>query len=204
MIKFLKYFLLIFFSIPFGHLTLETEQESKCQMDTFQLRTSSKLNQSNELEIYYQSQICYKCSLLLLGNLGDEFYLGSTHGYTFEVKKKGLGDTLCELNDRHFGECGVYLLEFESNEICDIKTVKNPIDSSVHLLQGFVVYLLFIILCVMIEKKCDMGKEKNRIDSLDAFRGFSLALMIFVNYGSGGYYSLKHAVWHGITLAGMN
>ena len=36
---------------------------------------------------------------------------------------------------------------------------------------------------------------------LDTFRGLSLVLMILVNYGSGGYKSLQHKTWHGITIA---
>ncbi|CAF0779458.1 unnamed protein product [Brachionus calyciflorus] len=44
-------------------------------------------------------------------------------------------------------------------------------------------------------------KVKNRLHSLDTFRGISLFLMIFVNYGSGGYKFLQHVPWHGITLA---
>lgn len=42
---------------------------------------------------------------------------------------------------------------------------------------------------------------KKRLQALDTFRGVSLFLMIFVNYGSGGYEYLKHVPWHGITLA---
>ena len=47
------------------------------------------------------------------------------------------------------------------------------------------------------------SKKKKRVLSLDTFRGFSLALMIVVNYGSGGYKVLKHKPWNGITLADM-
>jgi heparan-alpha-glucosaminide N-acetyltransferase len=39
--------------------------------------------------------------------------------------------------------------------------------------------------------------KKQRIHSLDTFRGISLFLMIFVNYGSGGYKYLAHVPWHG-------
>lgn len=40
-----------------------------------------------------------------------------------------------------------------------------------------------------------------RLKSLDTFRGISLTLMIFVNYGGGGYWFFDHAAWNGLTLA---
>lgn len=46
------------------------------------------------------------------------------------------------------------------------------------------------------------GKKPERLQSLDSFRGFSLCLMIFVNYGGGGYWFFEHAAWNGLTFAG--
>ncbi|CAF1481200.1 unnamed protein product [Adineta ricciae] len=43
--------------------------------------------------------------------------------------------------------------------------------------------------------------RSKRLLSLDAFRGFTLIAMIFVNYGGGGYVQFEHAPWHGITIA---
>ncbi|UJR37519.1 hypothetical protein I4U23_030221 [Adineta vaga] len=42
-----------------------------------------------------------------------------------------------------------------------------------------------------------------RLRSLDTFRGFSLMVMIFVNYGGGGYWFFDHSVWNGLTLADL-
>ena len=42
-----------------------------------------------------------------------------------------------------------------------------------------------------------------RLHSLDTFRGFSLCMMIFVNYGGGGYWFFEHAAWNGLTLADL-
>lgn len=43
---------------------------------------------------------------------------------------------------------------------------------------------------------------KNRVMSIDTFRGMDLCLMIFANYGGGQYWAkLIHATWDGITLA---
>jgi hypothetical protein len=43
----------------------------------------------------------------------------------------------------------------------------------------------------------------SRLHSLDTFRGISLTLMIFVNYGGGGYWWLDHSAWDGLTVADL-
>ena len=45
--------------------------------------------------------------------------------------------------------------------------------------------------------------KKPRIRSLDAFRGFSLAIMIFVNYGGGAFWFFAHSRWNGLTVADL-
>ncbi|XP_037545263.1 heparan-alpha-glucosaminide N-acetyltransferase [Nematolebias whitei] len=48
------------------------------------------------------------------------------------------------------------------------------------------------------------GKAKpSRLLSLDTFRGFALTVMVFVNYGGGGYWFLQHAPWNGLTVADL-
>ncbi|XP_048484368.1 heparan-alpha-glucosaminide N-acetyltransferase [Plutella xylostella] len=44
---------------------------------------------------------------------------------------------------------------------------------------------------------------RSRLRSLDIFRGFAVALMIFVNSGGGGYDIFRHSVWNGLTLADL-
>lgn len=46
-------------------------------------------------------------------------------------------------------------------------------------------------------------KVKQRLRSLDALRGVSLVVMIFVNYGSAGYYYIEHAIWNGLTVGDL-
>ena len=41
---------------------------------------------------------------------------------------------------------------------------------------------------------------KKRVESLDAFRGFSLILMILVIYGWDGYPIIHHLPWHGLNI----
>lgn len=42
-----------------------------------------------------------------------------------------------------------------------------------------------------------------RLRSLDVFRGITIFLMIFVNYGGGGYYFFLHSPWNGLTVADL-
>ncbi len=44
---------------------------------------------------------------------------------------------------------------------------------------------------------------KERLKSLDAFRGLSLTVMIVVNYGGFCYWFLQHAAWNGLTFADL-
>ncbi|KAI5080872.1 hypothetical protein GOP47_0004055 [Adiantum capillus-veneris] len=48
------------------------------------------------------------------------------------------------------------------------------------------------------------SKEKNprqRLASLDVFRGLTIAVMILVDDGGGAWPSINHSPWHGVTLA---
>ncbi|XP_031434869.1 heparan-alpha-glucosaminide N-acetyltransferase [Clupea harengus] len=45
--------------------------------------------------------------------------------------------------------------------------------------------------------------RSSRLKSLDTFRGFSLTIMVFVNYGGGGYWFFQHAPWNGLTVGDL-
>jgi len=47
------------------------------------------------------------------------------------------------------------------------------------------------------------AKKARRVKSLDAFRGLSITIMIFVNYGGGSYYFFNHSSWNGLTVADL-
>lgn len=46
-------------------------------------------------------------------------------------------------------------------------------------------------------------KSSTRIQSIDAFRGVAILLMIFVNNGGGKYVIFNHSPWYGITIADL-
>ncbi|XP_052068366.1 heparan-alpha-glucosaminide N-acetyltransferase-like isoform X2 [Mytilus californianus] len=45
--------------------------------------------------------------------------------------------------------------------------------------------------------------KKERLKSLDTFRGISIVIMIFCNYGGGKYWFIKHSKWNGLTVADL-
>ena len=46
-------------------------------------------------------------------------------------------------------------------------------------------------------------RSGKRVLAIDAFRGLALCIMIFVNYGGGGYWFLSHSTWNGLTIADL-
>ena len=48
-----------------------------------------------------------------------------------------------------------------------------------------------------------VAPKKSRIRCLDTFRGISIVVMIFVNYGGGKYWFFNHSKWNGLTVADL-
>ncbi|XP_022793959.1 heparan-alpha-glucosaminide N-acetyltransferase-like isoform X2 [Stylophora pistillata] len=53
------------------------------------------------------------------------------------------------------------------------------------------------------QPETQLKAKPRRLKSLDTFRGIAITLMIFVNYGGGGYYFFGHAVWNGLLVADL-
>ncbi|XP_033762307.1 heparan-alpha-glucosaminide N-acetyltransferase-like isoform X2 [Pecten maximus] len=53
------------------------------------------------------------------------------------------------------------------------------------------------------EEEDEEKPRKERLKSLDTFRGLSLVIMVFVNYGGGGYWFFEHPPWNGLTVADL-
>ncbi|XP_034059231.1 heparan-alpha-glucosaminide N-acetyltransferase isoform X1 [Gymnodraco acuticeps] len=47
------------------------------------------------------------------------------------------------------------------------------------------------------------SSPSKRLRSLDTFRGISLVIMVFVNYGGGRYWFFRHESWNGLTVADL-
>ncbi|KAG7390117.1 hypothetical protein PHYPSEUDO_008820 [Phytophthora pseudosyringae] len=54
----------------------------------------------------------------------------------------------------------------------------------------------------LLDRHKKRGKSE-RHQALDAFRGLTLSLMVFVNYGGGGFTVFTHSIWNGLTIADL-
>ncbi len=68
----------------------------------------------------------------------------------------------------------------------------------------------FILVDMLLEKQKQedqrsklANQSASRVQSLDAFRGICIAVMIFVNYGGGAYWFFDHSLWNGLTVADL-
>ena len=66
------------------------------------------------------------------------------------------------------------------------------------------VIMIHTMICVILQDTAQLvenaevvARQSRRVRSLDAFRGLSITIMIFVNYGGGGYWFFAHARWNG-------
>eukprot|EP00300_Choanocystis_sp_HF-7_P009346 c16384_g1_i2.p1 GENE.c16384_g1_i2~~c16384_g1_i2.p1 ORF type:complete len:867 (+),score=180.26 c16384_g1_i2:32-2632(+) len=51
--------------------------------------------------------------------------------------------------------------------------------------------------------KSTRPNSTGRLKSLDTFRGIALVVMMFVNFGGGGYHFFQHSLWDGLTVADL-
>ncbi|RMZ99132.1 heparan-alpha-glucosaminide N-acetyltransferase [Brachionus plicatilis] len=183
--------------------------EWKCtDMDTALLKFKVADQIKEYVEIFYQYSICNKCDLILLKKIdiieksNASITIDSYYSYIFNVSST-LGKICGAFEYEKFGECGIYSMNIEKND-CSINLEKNSKRPNVWaILGGILVVSNFeeISLDQRLNQVQTENNKKQRIRSLDTFRGMSLFLMIFVNYGSGGYKFMQHVPWHGITIA---
>ncbi|XP_075155903.1 heparan-alpha-glucosaminide N-acetyltransferase [Haematobia irritans] len=124
---------------------------------------------------------------------------------------------LCEFEQINLKEFGVYNLTLNSNGTCNWNIDKDGVNVNYSLLSVFV--LVTLILTILKISLCawrsyryedeileNVGTTsapvpRNRMRSLDVFRGMAIVLMIFVNSGGGDYWWIEHAPWNGLHLA---
>lgn len=138
---------------------------------------------------------------------------------------------LCEINTNlgQFGVYDLWIRDDNGDTSCELTTVVKPVNIYLPLVICAVSLILIWAIIAIIATVIDRWKRKKnhtitpighelrssddrgnaskqsslrkRVKSLDAFRGISIVLMIFVNYGAGGYTVLEHATWNGLQLA---
>lgn len=139
---------------------------------------------------------------------------GNVCKYSYKFGDQGMYSTVIKLHENVTK--GVYeCTNFVTTEPMDFW---QPIWLPILLI---VILILVIVLLVCIDRKLPRLREEvlkkigmydstekvnetptgTRLGSLDTFRGFSITVMIFVNYGGGAYWFLEHAAWDGLCLA---
>ncbi|XP_029031579.1 heparan-alpha-glucosaminide N-acetyltransferase isoform X2 [Betta splendens] len=198
---------------------------------------------TEEVEVFYMSDYCYKCVFQRLASVrpnngNTSVVIGTKFTLTVQVESQTSNATLCRWRQT-YGEGGHYSVwiqmpDADSNVSCthDVdKTPNNPyLPVLVAALLLATIALLFVMAPYVYRRPCTSkcvriiccrapqssvdndgardfeaedvaGKAKARLRSLDAFRGFALTVMVFVNGGGGGYWFFEHAPWNGLTVA---
>ncbi|XP_076032647.1 heparan-alpha-glucosaminide N-acetyltransferase isoform X2 [Oratosquilla oratoria] len=168
-------------------------------------------------------------SLTLTSKHAWNFRYSNKNNATLHANKKGL----CDITDVQLGEFGVYEVNFYDCTVQTLKEpvyVYSPliiafvlyacagllwtIGSWLHQ-KGYLKMAIDKILrrsTRQMEVEMAPGtsqtpeepvKKRVRLKSLDTFRGISIVLMIFVNYGGGGYWFMEHAAWNGLLVADL-
>ncbi|KAL0116312.1 hypothetical protein PUN28_011257 [Cardiocondyla obscurior] len=139
----------------------------------------------------------------------------SNNGTNEYVSAKSTSNIVCDLSP-NLGQYGLYQLLVRNNT-CDFRTVRNSTYpyTELFIILGIIISVLCGIsigrsLWYTFKKQClrrveneSNNSAKRRVKAIDAFRGFSVLLMIFVNDGSGSYSILGHSTWDDILLGDM-
>uniref|UniRef100_A0A8C0HG60 Heparan-alpha-glucosaminide N-acetyltransferase n=1 Tax=Chelonoidis abingdonii TaxID=106734 RepID=A0A8C0HG60_CHEAB len=156
----------------------------------------------------------------------------SQHPITLHLNSTGAGRVFPRIH-YHFGEFGNYSLvvNFGSGTkmiSCNIIINESPVNSlswqshiphMVRIAKVLRQLLAFLLVWCFYSKELGSPTRadstssnvpattwtvsQQRLRSLDTFRGLSLIIMVFVNYGGGKYWFFKHQSWNGLTLADL-
>uniref|UniRef100_A0A669ETS7 Heparan-alpha-glucosaminide N-acetyltransferase n=1 Tax=Oreochromis niloticus TaxID=8128 RepID=A0A669ETS7_ORENI len=173
------------------------------KMDEAQLTVNNEL--SYEVQVSWMSQRCYQCLYQQLGvvpaGLGPgqpssvNFVVSTQHEITVQINSTPIELELCKYvyeygrvsnlqKERHSGYIKLRIsvcFDFIIQELGPTRVVPPVTDN-------------------ILPPPLTSSK---RLRSLDTFRGISLVIMVFVNYGGGRYWFFRHESWNGLTVADL-
>ncbi|XP_038816063.1 heparan-alpha-glucosaminide N-acetyltransferase [Salvelinus namaycush] len=182
------------------------------------------------VDVLYTSDYCYKCLYqplvsVLNGPQNASVVVSTVLTLTLRLQPMGRNTTLCRSKAKPVTGSSQFLIETakKRHQLCSL-LVAALLLALIGLLCVVAPYLyrrrcttkLIKTICregpqhAMDDETQGCGDEVNstqpkptRLRSLDTFRGLSLTIMVFVNYGGGGYWIFEHAPWNGLTVADL-
>ncbi|OXA51690.1 heparan-alpha-glucosaminide N-acetyltransferase [Folsomia candida] len=141
------------------------------------------------------------------------------------VLEDGDQSIFCE-TEASLGEFGVYDLTADITGKCSLETQLEPVNIYLPLVLAAIFYCLLTIGALIYqtnkarifpkigikqnnsvksatEKETPAPVVKQRLRSLDTFRGLCIIIMIFVNDGGAQYWFFEHATWDGLYVADL-
>ena len=182
------------------------------------LVTAQNLDPSLAVSIWSQVEECENCSLVYQTTINPSssksIIVDTRYRVTLEVRDANgspNSTTFCKIPFRWFTDHAVYQLNITSDGTgsdCKISTLKSGRNNLIPIYLAIAFYVLLSVGWFIYRRKFSTRRvdtteqtSRQRLKSLDAFRGLTMIMMIFVNYGSAGYAFLDHAPWFGLTIA---
>ncbi|KAL1516625.1 hypothetical protein ABEB36_000511 [Hypothenemus hampei] len=176
----------------------------------------SKVDLSN-IHVYTLHKECIECPYTFL-NKSEKDISKTNNMFRLATEQMDyypqnlMDSVICDLDLNHFQQFGIYNIKVNNLTACDVEVISDPVNPNSPI---FTVALIHIVLftCVYLvlrywqrwqqQDKAPEAHKKERVKSLDAFRGISIVLMIFANFGSGGYEFIDHTTWNGLHVADL-
>uniref|UniRef100_A0AAR5PNL4 Heparan-alpha-glucosaminide N-acetyltransferase catalytic domain-containing protein n=1 Tax=Dendroctonus ponderosae TaxID=77166 RepID=A0AAR5PNL4_DENPD len=181
---------------------------------------NSEVNLS-KIYLYSLNEDCVLCpysfvdkSVVNISSTNNRFRLATDFRQYYP--EDDAASVICDLNHQ-YGQFGVYNFHVNNLSSCEVEVLKDPVNIYSPMLTVLLIhFLIFGGLCLALamwkkwqenRASVDGSKEssakKERILSLDTFRGISIVIMIFANFGNGGYDVIQHATWNGLHVADL-
>lgn len=195
----------------------------KLDQHYFMVTTENSEIDLNEVYIYSLNPECVECPYTFLDKstteileTGRKLRLSTEQNeYSYKDISRGV---ICDL-DPNFEQFGIYNIKIQNTSSCSVETIKEPVNAYspiitvllLHILVFGSVYYLFSFYNKWKRNKesqtdgesNEESPKKERVMSIDAFRGISIVIMIFANFGNGGYQFVHHAIWNGLHVADL-
>ncbi|KAJ8957118.1 hypothetical protein NQ318_007334 [Aromia moschata] len=174
-------------------------------MDSFYMNVSYSSREFQSIYLYSLRKDCIECPYVPShhsSGVENTYFTGKYEtNLKFRISPEAkeyfpqddTSNIICDLN-YNFQQFGIYSVDVNNSTGCSVKILKEPVNIYSHTYQ------------IYQQKKIaetEKTAKKERIHSLDTFRGITIVLMIFANFGCGGYGFIEHVIWNGLHVADL-